>query len=105
MKEQYLQYVREMGKNKAGLGRWTWLRIEGNNNIKTTVIIACLSCKPRKQVTILPMLNKKNTGILSVIRDALKNFLERIYLILLNFADIKETHAGWKRKYANRKNF
>ena len=34
VKEQYRQYVKEMGQDRTGLGRWTWKRIEGNNEIK-----------------------------------------------------------------------
>ena len=31
MKEQYGQYVKEIGNNETGLGRWTWIKVEGNN--------------------------------------------------------------------------
>ena len=47
MKEQYGQYVKEMGADETGLGRWSWLRMEGNNDIKTTVITAYSPCKLR----------------------------------------------------------
>ena len=40
MKERYGQYVKKMGKDETGLGRWSWIRIEGKNDIKTTVITA-----------------------------------------------------------------
>ena len=40
MKECYGQYVKDMGKDETGLGRWSQIRIEENNDIKTTVITA-----------------------------------------------------------------
>ena len=32
----------------TGLGRWSWLRIRGNNDIVTTIIAVYSPCKPRK---------------------------------------------------------
>ena len=48
MKEQYGQYVEEIGKDGTELRCWTWLRIEGNNEIKTTLITVYSPCKPRQ---------------------------------------------------------
>ena len=48
MKDQYGQYVKEMGKDGTGLGRQTQLRIEGNNEIKTTVITVYSPCNPKQ---------------------------------------------------------
>ena len=41
--------LKKWKKNRTGLGRWTWIRIEGNNEIKTTVITVYSPCKTRKQ--------------------------------------------------------
>ena len=48
MMERYVQYVKEKGKYSTGLGRWYWVRIQGNNEISTTVIAAYLPCWDRK---------------------------------------------------------
>ena len=37
-----------MGKDETSLGRWSWIHIDGNNCIKTTVITAYSPCKPRQ---------------------------------------------------------
>ena len=40
MMEKYGQYVQEMGKDETGLGRWTWIRVKGDNGIATKIIVA-----------------------------------------------------------------
>ena len=47
---KYWQYSKEIGKNKTGLGRWLWLRIERNNDINTTVIAAYSPYNSRKKL-------------------------------------------------------
>ena len=49
MTAKYGQYIGDIGTDESGLGRWSWIRIKGNNNLVTTIISAYLPCIPRKQ--------------------------------------------------------
>ena len=49
MMEYYSPYVEETGSDETGLGRWSWIKLKGNNNLKTMIISAYMTCKPRKQ--------------------------------------------------------
>ena len=49
MMEFYSPYVEETGTDKTGLGRWSWIKLKGNNNLRTIFISAYMPCKPRKQ--------------------------------------------------------
>ena len=46
--ERYGQYVENTGKDGTGLGRWSWMKIKGNNGLTTTIIAAYLPCIARK---------------------------------------------------------
>ncbi len=41
--------VRKVGRDKSGLGRWSWLRFRGKNNITMVIISAYRPCKPSRQ--------------------------------------------------------
>ena len=47
--ERYGQYVKEIGKDPSNLGRWSWLKIKGNIEISTIVVLAYIPCKSRKK--------------------------------------------------------
>ena len=49
MTAKYGQYIEYIGVDETGLGRWSCIRIKGNNHLVTTIISAYLPCKPRKQ--------------------------------------------------------
>ena len=46
--EKYGQYAQEVGVDPTGLGRWSWIRLTGDNDLHTTIIYAYSPCKPRK---------------------------------------------------------
>ena len=46
--EKYGEYVKEMGKDPSSLGRWSWIKVKGNNDITTIIISAYLPCRSRK---------------------------------------------------------
>ena len=46
--DKYGQYVTEMGKDETSLGRWTWIRIKGNNGLSIRIITAYIPCRARK---------------------------------------------------------
>ena len=46
--ERYGQYVKEIGKDPSNLGRWSWIKVKGNNEISTLIISAYLPCRSRK---------------------------------------------------------
>ena len=48
MMEYYSPYVEETGTDETGLGRWSWIKLKGNNNLKTMIILPYIPCKPRK---------------------------------------------------------
>ena len=49
MMEYYSPYVEDAGSDETGFGRWSWIKLEGNNILKTMIISAYMPCKTRKQ--------------------------------------------------------
>ena len=74
MREQYGQYIEEMGKDETGLGGWTWIKIEGNNEIKTTVITAYSPCKPTKHSYYSIYAQQKRYRAINYIKKCSKTF-------------------------------
>lgn len=48
--EYYSPYVEYLGSDSTGLGRWSWVKLKGNNNLRKVIILAYMPCKPRKKI-------------------------------------------------------
>ena len=103
MIECYNQYVKDMGKDKTKLGKWSWIRIEGSNNIETTVITAQSPRKPRQQSYYSTFAQQQRYFIMNGINDYPNINFRRG---LLDFIELrkskgeKSAYIGWQQKYA-----
>ena len=84
--EKYGQYPKTMDKYEKGLGRWSWLRIEGNNEINTKVIVAYSPCKPRKSSLLYTYAQQKRYWNIRGFHGCAKEKLEKTYYLLINYA-------------------
>ena len=78
--EKYGQYSKMVGKDETYLGRWSWLRIEDNNEIKNHSYYSCSPYKPTETIHM----HKNGIGISKVFVDAPKKQSERTYFIKLH---------------------
>ena len=62
--EKYGQYVKELGKDPSNLGRWSWIRVKGNNEITTVIISAYLPCRARKESMLSTYAQQKRYWLL-----------------------------------------
>ena len=68
--------ISKLWSRKKGLGRWSWLRIEGNNEINTIVIVAYFSWKPR-EISLLSTYAQQQKYWTNSIHGCTKDFLIR----------------------------
>ena len=64
--EKYGEYVKEMGKDPSSLGRWSWIKVKGNNDITTLIISATYRVGLGKKACCQHMHNRKDTGLSKV---------------------------------------
>ena len=79
-----------MGKDGTGLGRRTWIRIEGNNEIKTTVITVYSPCKPRKHGYYSTFAQQKGYWTINGIKECSRENFRKYPLEFIKLCKYKE---------------